>query len=132
VRFRAGWIALAACLFALPACGGSEEPARPQLAPVVAAELAARNEAIADALARGDTCAADAEAARLQQAVVAAVNAGRVPPELQEEVTGAANGLAERIACEPPAPAPAPARADGEDDEGGNGQGKDTGKKGGD
>jgi hypothetical protein len=47
----------------------------------------------------------------LQRRTVAAINAGRVPAELQEQLSGAVNDLASRVTCVPPRPAPAPAPA---------------------
>jgi hypothetical protein len=61
--------------------------------------LASQSEAVADALAAGDTEAAKAAAEQLRNDVTAAVNAGQVPPEFQEELTGAVNVLAEDVAA---------------------------------
>ena len=121
---------LAAGALVLGGCGGAEEPAEPSLPAPLAADLAARSDAVAAAFTRGDACSADAAAARLQQAVIAAVNAGDVPPELQEDLTGAANALAERLTCPPPPPPP-PTVAEGADDQEedeGEGRGKGDGK----
>jgi hypothetical protein len=74
----------------------------------IAADLAARSDRVAAALAAGDTCAAAAQAGQLRGRVVAAINAGRVPAPLQEDVAGAANSLVERIRCVPPPPPPPP------------------------
>jgi hypothetical protein len=96
----------------------------------VAADLAERSDEVAETLAAGDECGAAAQAADLRGAVVDAINAGDVPPRLQEELTGAANDLASRIECvEPPPPPPPPATtAEEEDDEDDEDRGKGKGK----
>jgi hypothetical protein len=38
----------------------------------------------------------------LQSRTIAAINAGQVPAELQEELLGSVNALAEAISCTPP------------------------------
>jgi hypothetical protein len=97
----------------------------------VAADLAERSDEVAETLAAGDECGAAAQAADLRGAVVDAINAGDVPPRLQEELTGAANDLASRIECvEPPPPPPPPATtAEEEDDEDDEDRGKAKDKK---
>jgi hypothetical protein len=84
----------------------------------VAEQLAAQSESVADALAAGDTEAAAAEAEKLRNDVIAAVNAGQVPPELQEELTTAVNVLAEDVAATAPPPPPTTTgETDGEEEE---------------
>lgn len=91
----------------LAGCGGtprSAEPPPPRLPRAVATPLAQRSDAIAVALAAGDSCRAAALAHQLQQETIDAINAGRVPAALQEPLSGSVNDLAGRIACIPPPP----------------------------
>lgn len=94
------------------ACGGSDgneaRPAEPRLPRALAADLAARSDRVADSLAAGDDCGAATQAEALRTAVLAAINERRVPPELQEELSGAANGLVSRVECAPAATPPPP------------------------
>lgn len=95
----------------------------------------------------GDTCGALADAETLQQQTIAAINAGRVPPRYQEELTSAVGALAASIPCtttQPTAPdSTVPEDEDDEEDDEeededdedeqkdkGKGKGKDKGKKG--
>jgi hypothetical protein len=85
--------------------GGIEEeepPPGPTLEPVVAEELAAAADRVADLLAAGDTCGAAHAADDLQDAVVDAVNSGEVPAELQEELAATAGELVDTVNCPPP------------------------------
>jgi hypothetical protein len=86
----------------------------------VADDLAARADTVADRLADGDPCAAAAEADELVHATVQAVQAGLVPPELQEELLAGAQELLHGIECtlpEPPAEPPPPTETDDDDDD---------------
>jgi hypothetical protein len=101
---------VAAFLFAalvLAGCGGgkadSTAPA-PALPGDLASALAGRADAVAAALEAGDAATAHARAAQLRAHVIAAVNAGRVPPALAEPLLAAVNQLAEAV----PEPAPPP------------------------
>jgi hypothetical protein len=73
----------------------------------LAFELAATSDAVAASLAAGNSCRALTLARRLQARTIAAINAGRVPSGLQEDVSGSVNALVARVTCVPP-PAPAP------------------------
>jgi hypothetical protein len=64
--------------------------------------LAVRSDAVANALAEGESCRARTLAQQLQRATITAVNAGRVDPRLQEDLTSAVNDLAGRVRCVPP------------------------------
>lgn len=89
----------------------------------MASQLADRSDAVAVKLDTGDPCGALADAESLQQQTIAAVNAGRVPPRYQEELTAAVGALAASIPCPvtpPAAPDPAAPEEDGEDDEEGD------------
>lgn len=123
----------------LAACGGSDggrtQQAEPRLPASLAADLAKRSDLIADTLAAGDGCRAARQAAELQRAVIDAINARRVPAALHEDLQSAANALAVRIECAPPAPPPAIATGTVEEDEDedrgnrtGRGKGKGKGK----
>lgn len=76
-------------------CGGEERG----LSSDLAERLAARSDAVAALLDRGDPCGARSEAQRLQTDAIAAANAGRIPPALQEELLAAATELVEAIEC---------------------------------
>jgi hypothetical protein len=103
---RAG--AAAAAIVLLAGCGGAAKhvaPVQPRLPRALAADLRAQADAVAAALAAGDSCTAQARAVALRTAVIDDVH--RVPARFRETLLGAANDLADRIACVPP-PAPAP------------------------
>jgi hypothetical protein len=117
-----GAAALAA--LCLSGCGGDAKRASPPptLPRPLATSLAAGSDAVADALAAGDSCRALRLANQLRAETIAAVNTGRVDARLKEDLTGAVNDLAERVRCVPP---PQP-----RDDAGhGEGKGKGHGKK---
>jgi hypothetical protein len=98
-----------ACVAALglSACGGDGERRAPPptLPRAVAQSLATRSDAVAAALAAGDSCRAATLAKELQQQTIAAINGGAVAPALQEQLSGAVNDLVARVVCVPP-PAP--------------------------
>jgi hypothetical protein len=100
--------ALAAAL-CLSACGGAKQtaPPPPTFSRTLASALAAQSDAVADALAAGDSCRALTLARALQQRTIAAINGGRVSADLQEQLASAVNGLVVRVRCVPP-PAPRP------------------------
>ena len=103
-------------------CGGSEPVPPPSLPAALAADLAARSDAVAQRLEAGDGCGARAEADALQADAIAAVNAGRVPARYQEELVSSVAVLVASVECVPPPV------ADEDDDEGkdrGKGKGKD-------
>ena len=107
-------------------------------------QLAARSDAVANAIAEGTSCRARAFAEQLQRDTIAAVNGGRVDARLQEELTSAVNDLVGRVQCLPPVAQPREGPEEDEDDDrrghGGkdkdkdkdkdNGKGKGHGKKG--
>jgi hypothetical protein len=104
LRSRAGGAALVACA-ALAGCGGdgeTAEPPPPSIEPAVAEELAQAADRVANLLANGDTCGAAHAADDLQDAVVAAVNEGSIPPELQEQLGTSAGELVNTVNCPPP------------------------------
>jgi hypothetical protein len=112
---QAGLAVAVALALAFAGCGGGDgnggdetSEGAPALPRPLAEQLAAQSEAVADALEAGDTEAAKAAAEQLRNDVVAAVNEGRVPPELQEGLTGAVNVLAEDVAAMAPPPQPPP------------------------
>ena len=85
-------------VFLASGCGGEEHG----LSNDLAEPLAARSEAVASEIEAGDACGARAEAEALQAGVIAAVNDGDVPQELQEELLGSVTALLDAIECEPP------------------------------
>jgi hypothetical protein len=88
----------------LSACGGAKHPAPPPtLARSLASSLAARSDAVAAALAAGDSCRALALAHQLQERTIAAINDGRVAAGLQEQLSSAVNALVARMTCVAPA-----------------------------
>ena len=97
-----------AAALCLSACGGGAgrrvEPS-PALPRDVGRVLAARTDEVAVALDAGDGCHGATLARRLQRDTIAAINAGRVPPALQEQLSGSVNDLAARIVCVPEPPA---------------------------
>lgn len=126
-------VLVVACALLAAGCGGEERAAAPTLPSSLAERLAARSDAVAASLDRGDACAARAGAEALQAVAIAAVNEKRVPGALQEELLGSVAALVESIPCEP---APPPGEADEEDEEDedeeeeghGKGRGKAKGK----
>jgi hypothetical protein len=132
--------AAALAALCLSGCGDAKRatPHPPTLPRALATQLAASSDAVANALAEGESCRARALAQQLRRDTVAAVNAGRVDPRLQEELTGAVNDLAGRVRCVPPVVRPPAGHEDDEardrgkhEDKGkGKGEGKGHGKKG--
>ena len=93
-----------AAALSLGGCGSSrvEQAAPPKLPRPLATSLAARSDAVADALAAGDSCRAAALATELQQETIAAINSGRVSGALLEPLSAGVNDLAARVKCVPP------------------------------
>ena len=92
--------------FCLAGCGSGSEPRvapQPKLPATVAAALASRSDEVAQALAGGDDCRALSLAQQLQQETIAAINAGRIPGVLQEQIGSTVGELVARIRCVPPA-----------------------------
>jgi hypothetical protein len=109
--------AAAAAALCLSGCGGAKQsaPPTPTLPHSLATTLAAQSDAVADALADGNSCRALALAQRLQRQTVAAINNGRVPGSLQEQLSGTVNELVARVSCVPPAAAQQPEDKHGHD-----------------
>jgi len=100
--------AVVAAALCLSACGGAKRsaPPPPAFSHSLGTALAAQSDAVAAALASGDSCRASTLARRLQQRTIAAINEGRVAAGLQEQLSSAVNALVTRVQCVPP-PAPA-------------------------
>jgi hypothetical protein len=115
--------AAGAVALCLTACGGTKHatpPPPPTLSHALGATLAAQSDAVASALAAGNSCSALILAKQLQHQTIAAINHGSVPAPLQEQLAGSVNELVARVQCVPtPAPAPPP-----EGDEQGHGKHK--------
>jgi hypothetical protein len=127
-------VVVIAAVLATAACGGAEQSAettqpRPTIPGAVADDLAARSEAIADALDAGDICTAAVRADELQAATIAAINAGKVPEPFQEDLQARANELVNTVNCPPP---PTTTEEDDEGEGKGRGRGKNKNKGGGD
>jgi hypothetical protein len=102
-------------LLALAGCGGGGGDAAPPPGPAIeratAERLASTSDAIAEALDNGDVCGAAGLADRLNDQVIEAINAGRVPPTFQEDLQARANELVNTVNC------PQPTDQGGSDDE---------------
>jgi hypothetical protein len=102
------WVgATAALALVLSGCGGAKRTAPPQppaLPHALASDLAATSDAVASALAAGDSCQALSLAQRLQGQTITAINTHRVPAGLQEQLSGAVNALVAGVTCVPPPP----------------------------
>ncbi len=104
------------CAAVLAGCGGGDQEAAPgpTLPRELASDLAAQSDAIADAYAADDVCGAAGQADDLLDAVLAAIQEGRVPAEFQESLTSTANKLVNEINCAEEAPPPEEEEADEE------------------
>lgn len=93
-----------AAALCLGGCGSShvEHAAPPKLPRPLATSLAASSDAVADALAAGDSCRAANLATQLQQETIAAINSRRVSSALQEPLLAGVNDLVARVKCVPP------------------------------
>jgi hypothetical protein len=69
---------------------------------VTAEQLASKSDAIADALDGGDVCGAAGLADELNDEVIEAINAKRIPPAFQEHLQARANELVNTVNCPPP------------------------------
>ena len=122
-------ILLFAVALAASGCGSGERsadttaPPRPALPRNVAEDLAARSDAVADALDAGDVCTAAVRADELRGATITAINNGQVPQEFQEDLQARANELVNTVNCPPP-----PTTTE-EAEENGKGRGKKKGDK---
>ena len=103
---------MAACVTALFAtgCGGGEEatPDRREarIPRALAADLAAKSEAVAARLEAGDVCGAAHLADDLEDAAARAVEERRLPAPYRRELLREARALQNEVNCPQPAPAP--------------------------
>ena len=97
-------IALAAAVTLLAGCGShrAQPPPEPKLPRALAHSWSREAKAVAAALGADRACLARQRAERLLGDVVAAINAGRVPHALLEQLTSLVNALPAQIACTPP------------------------------
>lgn len=100
---------LATVVAVVAGCGGgaaapAPKPKPPRLPRALAQSWAQQADGVSAALAEGDGCTARARASTLQQQVIAAVNAHRVPQRLLEPLSGGVNDLLAQITCTPPPP----------------------------
>jgi hypothetical protein len=106
-------VTLALAVLLVSACGSQSRVssrAAARLPREVAISLAARSDALAAALRRGDGCAARIQMHGLERQTSTAIASGRVPAAYRARLRTAVSGLAGRIphCVPPPAPAPAP------------------------
>jgi hypothetical protein len=123
-------VVLAAAALAAAGCGGGERsadtaPPAPALPRTVAEELAARSDAVADALDAGDVCTAAGRADELLDATITAINNGQVPPTFQEDLQARANELVNTVNCPPP-PTTTEEKEDEKDKKRGKKKGQET------
>lgn len=86
----------------LSGCGSNSEQRAappPRLPPTLAANLAARSDGVAQALAAGDSCTALNRATQLQRETIDAINSRRVPAAFQEHLGSSVTDLVSRIQC---------------------------------
>ncbi|TML24740.1 MAG: hypothetical protein E6G32_03070 [Actinobacteria bacterium] len=124
-RARAPIAVAVAAAAVLAGCGAPSRraaPPQPKLPRALAQQLAARSDDVARKLAASDDCGALTSAQQLQQETITAINQRRVPPALQEPLSGAANDLVRRIQCT------APPKDHGKGKEKGKGNGKHGGE----
>ena len=90
-------------LLALAGCGGGGGDAAPPPGPAIehatAERLASTSDAIADALDGGDVCEAAGLADQLNDQVIEAINARKIPPTFQEDLQARANELVNTVNC---------------------------------
>jgi len=106
IRTSTTWALIVATALLAGGCGGDGESAgetlpQPTLSRAVAEDLAARSDAIADALDAGDVCTAAVRADELLEATIEAINEGRVPQAFQEDLSARANELVNTVNCPP-------------------------------
>jgi hypothetical protein len=111
----------AAALLAFGCGSGGSGDESQQLPSGLADDLAAQSDAVVMTLEQGDGCAAQEQAKALRRDVRRAIDAGRVPDALQQELRRRANDLVGSISCEPPPqpqppPPPPPPDEEEEDD----------------
>jgi len=100
-------VCLTACsALALAGCGGGEQRAAPKIDRATAQQLADKSDAIADSVDAGDLCGAAHQADELQADAQAAVDEGRVPAQLADELERNARALVNDLNCPPPPPPP--------------------------
>jgi hypothetical protein len=91
-------------------CGGGGDTAAttpaPKLPRSLAQAWAQQADQISAALAAGDGCTAQTQAAALRTQVTEAVSERKVARRFVEPLVGAVSNLPDRIACTPPAPPP--------------------------
>jgi hypothetical protein len=97
-------VALVALSALLAGCGShhTQAPPEPKLPRALAHAWSREARAVAAALIADKACLAQQRAERLLGDVVAAINAGRIPHALLEQLTSLVNALPAQIACTPP------------------------------
>ena len=97
-------VALVVACAVLAGCGShhTQAPPEPKLPRALAQAWSREARSVAAALVAGKACRAQKRAERLLGDVVGAINAGRIPHALLEELTSLVNALPAQIACTPP------------------------------
>ena len=100
----------------LAGCGShrAQAPPEPRLPRALAHSWSRQADAVAAALGAKNACGAEQRAERLLGEVVSAINAGRIPQALLEQLTSAANALLAQITCPSSKQADAQANASAE------------------
>ena len=126
--------AIVAAAALVAGCGGARraQTPPPRLARALAQDLAARSDAVAASVVRGDRCTAAGRAASLAQAAHSAARAGRISPAFRARLLTAVDSLAASLpACPPPSPPSPQGQGNGHDHGKHNGEHK-HGNEGGD
>ena len=126
VRSAIALVAASLACLAVAGCGGgaaaSSSAAQTAIPHQLALQLVGRTSAVEASLTNGDQCTALDQATRLQQAEADAIDAGRIPVELQAQLVDSTQALIDQIHCAPkPPPAKAPPHHHGKGH--GNGEG---------
>lgn len=79
--------------------GDAVSPPGPAIERTTAEQLASTSDAIADALDAGDVCGAAGLADQLNDEVIEAINAGRIPSAYMEDLQARANELVNTVNC---------------------------------
>jgi hypothetical protein len=96
MRWPSAWLPACSCALVLAGCGGADAARLPSSYAVPAVAQADRTGRLLDGRRQ---CAASSLAVRLQARTIDAINAGTIPPPLQEDLLGRVNLLVASIPC---------------------------------
>ncbi len=99
MRWPSVWLAACSCVVLVAACGGSSAPRLPS---EYAEPAALQADEAVTLLAGRSTCTARRLLLRMQKEAISAVNADRIPPELQEGLLSRINDIVGVVGCGPP------------------------------